>query len=758
MADTTLTGRALCQALSRATDAWLAELFAAATSTSSGRFALMALGGYGRGELAPYSDLDVMLVHDAPKQVAEVAERLWYPIWDASRGGDKITLGHSVRTVKEAKALAGDDLDTATALLTTRHLAGDPTLSANVIGAVAADWRSRRAHWLAALAAGVADRHHQAGEAAFLLEPNLKTSSGALRDIHALRWAEAAGALIAPADRVALEAAEDVLVTVRVALHRTTGRAGDVLLLQDQDAVAALADYGDADALMAAISTAARRVVWIGEQTWSRVDGRATSLPDHALAVGVQLRHGEVELDPGADPAEDPTLVLRVARSAATAGARLSRATLDRLAAGTPDFPSPWPAGAVDDLVGLLLAGHRAIAVFEALDQAELLVRILPEGAPVRHRPQRNAYHRFTVDRHLWETAANAAELAHRVARADLLVLGALLHDIGKGRPGDHTEVGVGLVRVIGTRLGLSSDDAEVLVALVRHHLLLPEVATRRDLSDEATLAGVAAAVGSASTLELLHALTEADSLATGTSAWGSWKAELVQLLVERTHHVLGGGDVAEVTWRLFPTAEVMELMGAGRTAVLTTADSVTVVAPDRPGLFSQVAGVLSLHGLDVLSAEAHSEEALPGRVAMAANEFRLVPPRDGIAWDRVGADLARALESQLAIEARLAERARTYRRRKVLAATVNAPAVRIDNEASSNATVIEVRAPDSIGLLHRVTKALAEVGLDIRHAKILTMGHEVVDTFYVRNAARQKVTDEFHRREIERAISHAVS
>ena len=757
IANRALGGRELCRALSDATDRWLVSVFAQAVEGAKGRFALVATGGYGRGELAPYSDLDVLLLHDSPKQVGAVAERLWYPIWDAASGPDKVKLGHSVRTVKEAKALAGDDLDTATALLTSRHLAGDHELTAELAGAISADWRARRAHWLAVLARGVGERHGAAGEAAYLLEPNLKESSGGLRDIHALRWAESAGALIAPPDRVSLGEAEDVLLAVRVALHRATGRHGDVLWLQEQDSVAQIAGYASSDALMAAVSEASRRVMWVGDETWSRVNGLPPVAADHPLASGIVLRGGEVELDPAADPADDPTLMLRVARSAAAIGARISRSTLERLTASARDMPSPWPAGAIDDFVGLLLAGHPAIPVFEALDQYNLLVRILPEWAPNRYKPQRNAYHRFTVDRHLWETAANAADLAHRVTRPDLLVLGALLHDIGKGYPGDHTEVGVELVRQIGPRLGLVDDDVDVVIAMVEHHLLLPDVATRRDLSDDVTIQAVANAVGSATTLDLLAALTEADSLATGPSAWGSWKRDLVGVLVDRAHHVLGGGDVAEVTWRLFPTTEVLELMAEGGTAIRTTDDLIIVVAPDRPGLFARVAGVLSLHGLDVLSAEAHSDDAIAGREAMAANEFRLVPPSDGITWSKVVADLERALADQLAIEARLAERAHTYRRRKMLSATLNPPSVRIHNDASSNATVLEVRAPDKIGILHRIAKALGELGLDIRHAKIQTMGNEVVDTFYVRNAAGLKVTDPFHLREIERALLHAV-
>ena len=436
-------------------------------------------------------------------------------------------------------------------------------------------------------------------------------------------------------------------------------------------------------------------------------------------------------------------------------------ATLDRLAACVDTFPDPWPAGARDELVALLLEGRRAIPALEAVDQAGLLVKILPEWAAVRSLPQRNAYHRFTVDRHLWEATANAAQLADRVGRPDLLVVGTLLHDLGKGRPGDHTDVGVALAEVIGPRLGFPPEDVAVIVALVRHHLLLPDVATRRDLADPGTIRLVADAVGTPLALELLHALTEADSLATGPSAWGSWKAELVGELVDRVAHVLGGGAVHDVTWRIFPGDDVLELMAAGVTAVRPERDRLLTVAPDRPGLFSRVAGVISLHGLDVLSAEAHSDEVSAtddsGRpLAMAANEFRLAMPKHGIRWERVVADLERALAGQLAIEARLIDRARTYRRKRALAADVAPPSVEIDNHVSSNATVIEVRAPDRIGILYRITKALGELDLDIRHAKVQTLGDEVVDTFYVRSGSA-KVLDPFHIAEIERAVLHAV-
>ena len=474
---------------------------------------------------------------------------------------------------------------------------------------------------------------------------------------------------------------------------------------------------------------------------------------------GVIRVNGEIELSASADPTTDPTLVLRVALAAARLGCRIERRTLDRLADEVAPWPPTWPAGAADMLVALLLEGHAAVPVLEALDQRGLLTRLLPEWEPVRSRPQRNAYHRFTVDRHLWEAAANAAQLVDRVARPDLLVLGALFHDIGKGYQGDHTEAGMEVVRGLGHRLGIGLADTDVLIAMVEHHLLLPDVAVRRDLTDSATLSHVAESVGSVEVLDLLHALTEADSKATGPSAWGSWKEGLVDDLVTRVRHVLGGGDVRELTWRLFPDADTLARMARSEADVRVDDDRVTVVTSDVPGSFSRVAGVLALHGLDVLSAQAHSDEPQLGRVGMAASQFRVDVPHEEFDWESVRADLLRALAGELAIEARLAERARTYRRRKAMQAQQpGPPSVVFHDDASSNASVLEVRATTKIGILHRITKALAELGLDIRHATVQTMGMEVVDTFYVRTWSGELVTDEFHRAEIKRAVLQAVT
>jgi [protein-PII] uridylyltransferase len=752
LADATIQGRAWCEAWSAAVDVWLVELYDKVLGDQSG-VCLLVVGGTGRGELAPRSDIDVVVVHrGSAKKIEPQLADLWYPIWDSG-----LHLGHSLRAANDKLHPAADQLDTATALLSGRCIAGDRALGDTVVADARRAWRDNATAWLGILSERNDIRHRDNGEVAFLLEPNIKDGRGGLRDMHELRWIDIAGRGVASETPAALAAAYDSLLHVRVALHRSGSSAGDVLRLEDQDAVAAIAGYDDADLLMGAVSSAARTISWQFDRAWHAVARSAKEAgKPRPLASGITLRNGEAELGVDLWPENDPTLMLQLAVGAARADAPIATRALETLNERMPEWPRPWPTGATDELVTLLLEGQRAIPVLESLDQAELFTRMLPEWAPVRSRPQRNAYHRFTVDRHLWETAAQAARLAYRVSRPDLLMIGALLHDLGKGYPGDHTERGEELMAEIGPRMGFDKADAGHLVRLVRHHLLLPDVATRRDLDDPATIELVAEAVGTVGFLDLLHALTEADSLATGPSAWSPWKAELVEELVERVRLRLGSTDAGDGSAERrspFPTAEILELMGAGVTAVDVDAPHFLVVNADRPGTFGRLAGVLALHGIDVVGARAHSDEQ-----GMAASQFRIADSSQSVDWAAVTADVQRALRGELALSARLAERASTYRRRRrPAAASVLAPSVTFVDGASSNATVIEVQAPDSIGLLHRVASALAAMGLDIRHATVHTIGPSVVDSFYVRTADGSKLTDEFHRAEVERALLHAV-
>ena len=747
-------GKDYCRALSDATDDWLVPLFdeSVAAHPTKHRVALLAVGGYGRGELAPYSDLDLLIVHDAKsrkvsQEIEPIASAMWYPLWDAG-----VKLGHAVRRVNEQIDLIDGDLDSATALLTARPLAGDMEIAADVIARGRLAWEAHCDTFLSLLRQRMSQRQAATADVAYRLEPDLKAGHGGLRDVQTVWWAMAGGLEVIEQDLADLDGCYDTLLRARVALHQATGRPGEVMRLEDQDVTAKEGGWADADAMMADVAAAGRTVSWVCDENWSRAVERERPA-DRAIASGVVLRGGEICLTDDADPVTDPTLVLTAAVAAARNDCRISRGTLDRLHDEVAAWPGEWPVGARDELVALLLEGHRAIRVLEALDQRELISRLLPEWEPVRSKPQRNAYHRFTVDRHLWEAAANAAELVERVSRPDLLVIGALFHDIGKGYPGDHTEVGMEMVAEIAPRLGFGKRDTDALVTMVEHHLLLPDVAMRRDLTDEATIDLVAGLVGTVDKVELLDALTEADSKATGPSAWSRWKEELVDELVSRTKHVLGGGRASEVTWRLFPDESTLARMAAGEIDLHRDGDLITVVSPDSTGTFSQVAGVLSLHGLDVVTARAHSDEQ-----GMAASQFR-VSTEGEVNWRSLKSDLRKALDHELAIDARLAERAQTYRRRRRLQAQApGPPKVKFIEGGSGNATVIEVKAVTKIGILHRITKALNELGLDIRHATVQTVGMEVVDTFYVRTRAGEMVTKNAHRKEIQKALLHAVS
>jgi len=752
--DRGLVGRALCRAYSDLVDEWLAELLVAAEAEcGEGDVALVAVGGYGRAELSLQSDIDVVLLHGGRTDVGTLADRVWYPIWD--RG---LKLGHAVRTTREALTLAADDLDTATSLLQVRHLAGDADLTDDLAGRALEQWQKRSKRWLGDMSRRVRERHESAGEVAFLLEPDLKEGRGGLRDVHALRWAEAARSLLWEGDDPVIEEAYGALLSARVELHRRTGRPGDRLLLEEQDAVAAALGEESADTLMHRLAGAARTIAWRSDDAWLRIDASLSgplgwrSRRDKAIGSGLVLRDGEVHVTADAKPTDDPTLVLRAAAAAAAADTRIHRASLDRLASEAAPLPEPWPVGVRTALVDLLLAGHRAIPVVEALDQMGLWAPVFPEWDAVRSKPQRNAYHRFTVDRHLMEASANSAAFVARTDRPDLLVLGALLHDIGKGYPGDHTDVGIELLATIGVRMGLPPVDVAVLQAMVRHHLLLPDVATRRDLDDPATVEHVVECVNDLLTLGLLAGLTEADSLATGPAAWGRWKADLVRDLVGRAAHVLGGGTAEEVRDD-FPTAEHIELLRSGRQVLGGDGDRLTVVATDRPGLFSRVTGVLALHGLGVLDAAVTSLDGMALEVLRVDSTFGPT-----IAWDKVIADLERVLEGRLALQARVAERARIYGRRPTQVPVHEPPRVVVDNKASRDATVVEVHAVDSIGVLYRITRALAELDLNIVSAKVQTLGERVVDAFYIRDLAGEKLTDPVTLVEVERALLHELS
>jgi len=754
-------------ALARLTDDWLDGLFTAAAEDAGVRgAALVAVGGYGRGELSPRSDLDLLLLHDGTadaKAVATLADRIWYPVWDLG-----LALDHSVRTPGEARRTAGEDLKVQLGLLDARPVAGDLGLVAGLRTAILADWRNQAPARLPALDELCRERAERMGELQFLLEPDLKEARGGLRDATALR--AVAASWVADAPREGLAEARRTLLDARDALHLTTGRATDRLALQEQDQVAGALGLLDADALLRQVYEAARTVSYATDVTWREVNrvlrsrsvrprlrtilgGGAKAAPERTpLAEGVVEADGEVVLARTARPERDPVLALRAAAAAAEAGLPLSRHLVRHLSTAAQPLPVPWPAQAREELVTLLGAGEATVGVWEALEAEGIVTRLLPDWERVHCRPQRNPVHTWTVDRHLVETAVRASHLTRRVGRPDLLLVAALLHDIGKGWPGDHSVAGEVIARDMAARIGFDQQDVGVVATLVRHHLLLVETATRRDLDDPATLRSVATAVGSASTLELLHALTEADALATGPAAWSSWRASLVTDLVRRVAALLAGEE-PPVPEPLAPSAEqerlAVEALRTGEPVLSlhtrpepACEDGETepvgvellIALPDRPGVLPAAAGVLALHRLTVRAADLRAVElptGLDGPAGLLVLSWRVAAEYGSLPQaTRLRADLVRALDGSLDIRARLAEREAAYPRRR----GVKAPPPRVTVAAAGSrlATVIEVRAQDAPGLLHRIGRALERSAVRVRSAHVSTLGANAVDAFYV--------------------------
>ncbi|MFF8838998.1 [protein-PII] uridylyltransferase [Streptomyces sp. NPDC015130] len=778
-------------ALARLTDDWLAGLFAAAAPPRG--TALVAVGGYGRAELSPRSDLDLLLLHDGSADkaaVAALADRIWYPVWDLG-----LALDHSVRTPAEARTTAGEDLKVQLGLLDARHVAGDTGLVAALRTTVLADWRNQAPRRLPELDELCRERADRMGELQFLLEPDLKEARGGLRDAQVLR--AVAASWLADAPREGLDAARRRLLDARDALHLATGRATDRLALQEQDAVAQELGLLDADTLLREVYEAARIISYATDVTWREVNrvlkarsarprlrsllggrgggGRAGAggraggakapVERTPLTEGVVEMDGEVVLALTAKPERDPVLPLRAAAAAAQSGLPISLHAVRRLAAAAKPLPVPWPAEAREELVTLLGAGESTVPVWEALEAEGIITRLLPDWERVRCRPQRNPVHTWTVDRHLVETAVRAASLTRRVGRPDLLLVAALLHDIGKGWPGDHSVAGETIARDLAARIGFDRTDTGIIATAVRHHLLLVETATRRDLEDPATVQSVAEAVGTLGTLELLHALTEADALATGPAAWSSWRASLVADLVKRVAGVLAGEPLPDPE-AAAPSAEqerlAIEALRTGEPVLTLRTEPVgaqpeepepvgvelLIALPDRPGVLPAVAGVLALHRLTVRAAELRAVDLPTGIGAgsgaggvlvldwRVAAEYGSLPEAA-----RLRADLVRALDGSLDIPARLAEREAAYPRRRGL--TAPPPRVTVAAADSRLATVIEVRAQDAPGLLHRIGRALEGAAVRVRSAHVSTLGANAVDTLYVTRPDGSLLPDE---------------
>ena len=731
-------------------DLFLTQLFQSALlevdGADSDDVAIAAVGGFGRGELSPGSDLDILILHRgtlSEENLSSFVNKILYPLWDK-----KMKVDHSVRTRSEVREVAEADLKVILGLLDIRLVCGSAALVADVQIDALDEWRKNSKRRLPELESSLLERHQRSGELAYLLEPDLKEARGGLRDITAIRALEKSGAITIPMERISV--AESFLSNVREALHTVSGRDKDKLLFQEQDKVAAHLGFADADILMSEVAQAARSVDYLLDSTWYRLahkgkDGAGRFLRkvrSTTLSRDISVANKEVTIDLDADFSLDPTIGLRACAAAAQLGLPISMDSLERLSgalkSGTTKLPNPWPRDARENLISLIGAGSAMVQIFEALDQEEIIFHWIPEWRAVRSLPQRNVLHRHTVDRHMVETAVHAAALTRKVHRPDLLLFSALFHDIGKGTEEDHSDRGAALIAPLAQRIGFSDSDIKTIQLLIKHHLLLSATATRRDLDDPATITAVADAIPDLQTLELLHALSIADGEATGRAAWTDWKASLVAELVKRVGLAITDNTVAqqpELSEEQRAKAESGKLSVAIEDRENVYA--IEIVIPDSTGILSTVAGVLNLLRLDVRSARTKSVGS------SAVMEWIVIPDPNAPSLDeaKLHEEINKALKSRTSLSERIQARIDAYAELPTI--PVPDPIVETFLDAATDATIIEVRSHDRPALLFGIGDSISRSSVDIRSAIVTTLGAEAIDTLYVTEIGGGPLTPE---------------
>lgn len=842
-------GRRFTQELSALVDTYfqarMAEVWPrGAAPGPGGGLVLAAVGGYGRAELCLHSDIDILVLCRGriPARALDMAQALFYPLWDMG-----LDLGHGFRGIRECVALARKDFEVMASLLDARAVAGDTDVLAGLRATLAEKVEGPRARaftdWLAGRNAERLARH---GDSSALLEPDLKQGAGGLRDIHQILWLGrvhyGAGTLeallrtgrLTEAQAHFLADAQRLLLRVRNLLHHVSGRRNDRLHLALQPRVAAALGYEDGpDSLaverflgrlhrdMAGIKAlhaafraglpAAGPVARSG--LFARPAPAAPAL--RPLGPGVAERGGQLYFDvPGGYP-RDPQVLSDIFVHSARSGLPLSweargfvSGHLHLVRERLRDAP-----GAVQGLLDVLVSGRAAPALGQMLETG-YLGALLPDFGRVQDLVQFDTYHIYPVGQHtlraieLLEGPLDGPGRAFAALRDELdgprrtlaLMLGTLLHDIGKGLGGGHSQKGRAIATALLERWGQAPALTADVAALVGEHLTLYETATRRDLGDEAVVAACAGLVGDEQRLRLLMLLSFADASATGPGVWKPWAAGLLWELYAKVLHILRGGRLAsaDAVRALDRTRaavrrraaadfapglveELLELMpqrylltaspeavvrhmgmvrrlramvaeaervrpgGRGGTGVVVVEAGalpghgcweVAIAGMDTPGLFATLAGVLALHGVNIVAAQCFS-----WRDRTVVDVFTVSDPPELLApdelWARVAASVRGAMSGRLDLDWRIREKRNAPSALKPLEIE---PEVAIHNAASDFHTVIEITAADRLGLLYDVGTALHGLGLSVGIAKIATYGDRVADVFYVREAGGGKV------------------
>ncbi len=745
------------------------------------RTALAAIGGYGRSELTPGSDVDLLIVYepDAEDEAAAVAEAILYPLWDAG-----LTVGHVVRTLGECVFEARRNLDSLTALLSARLLDGPEMLVEMARSAAFDVVRADPARFAGELRDARVEREHRYGRIGCVQEPDLKESLGGLRDLQVIGWLDAAGAAAprTPSQLARVADGADLILATRTALHRVLGTGEDRLADANQEPVAtelgieAEPGWEPRDVLMRTLSRSGRRV---------------SAIVDSLLETAVAATSMDEHVD-GAGDGDDDDAVGRFAESVAD---------------------GEWSPAAVGSFVDLLHRGLGAAAI-GAVEERDLTDQLLPGWADLAGRPQHDPYHRYPVDVHLIEATSAAARLlrdaddpvaaasAAAVSDPGALLLGALLHDAGKNGRGSHVPLGVEVASRVLDRMGVAGDRRDLVLFLVREHLLLSDTATRRNLEDEDLILHVAARVRDRARLGMLYLLTMADAEATGPSASTPWRLGLIRELVTKVDRAFDRGlmdpsrawevERAEAAIRgalvdafvdpelidrfldITPPAYAQWVEPAYApdhlALVLPVPDEtevrfhiapgrspdtwvVAVGARDRIGLLATIAGAFAVSGISILTARAFTtSEGVALDAFDVSGSFEDEIP--GERWERFRDVLRGAIDGSVDLDERVREWRSHYR-----PPPAEVPVkVSVTEDVSDYFTLVEVQTADRLGLLFDLAGAFAASGVDVHVAQAATYGPRIVDTFYVTEGTGGKVDDPVRVGVVRDALTRAAS
>jgi [protein-PII] uridylyltransferase len=827
-------GTQIVQARSLIVDLLIQRIAEAAAVRTAGRvsaghgeqqLSIIALGGYGRQELAPYSDIDLLFLHRSRRDEAfaqELSETILYLLWDVG-----FTVGHSLRSLRQCLDIAKEDNTSRTALLDARLLWGSGSLFEQLTERLDSEVRAQSHTLLDELMTERSVRYDKFGDTVCMQEPNIKETAGGLRDLHTLFWATrlaygksslndlVAARLFSERDAKALSATYDFQLKVRNQLHFQTARRTDLLSLDQQQQVAKNLHYTDTEGMQA--SELFMRDYYLNARRLNRLTTmhllRAARRPEKArwftrvrqtaATGGFIMRDGELDLAPGTQPLDINRLMLAFSYSQAT-GASFSGSLQEAVEENLPRVNRTYRSSADESraFLKVLRSRGRVASALRQMHELGFLGKYLPEFGRITCLVQHDLYHRYTIDEHTLRAIGVVDDLANSRSRTldryrqlyselpDIAVLhlGLLLHDIGKGLGGGHTEKGIVIARRICARLQLGEEMTSDILFLIRQHLLMSQISQRRDLADEKVIEGFAAQVGTVERLRMLCLLTYGDTSGVGPGVWNEWKDALLwelylkalavlqpsadeeqnEPLRQRIAQMLASEvalDTVREHFNLLPESYARNtqpqviiehirlahslnsrlVRSSWRVNVQARCTDLHVCARNRRGLFASIAGALTAQGVNILSVHLNTRADGLAVDSLKVRDTVGEPITDPVRWEQIEAEIRRAVAGETdiaaAVERRLRSQTPKLGRRKVSMT----PATKItwDNESSDKSTILEVRTADRLGLAYRITSTLAALDLDIVFAKVATEKSLALDVLYVTDASGNKLSDE---------------